>query len=94
MMLIGISLHYFSDLGFGKLALHLRVEIAKTCDEFTKWSKKTFEEIKDVCGEDKSDKSFPSKVTSAKESILLNFQKWYKRREGEVHKESAVTDGK
>ena len=38
----------FSDLGFGKLALHLRQMITKTCDEFANWNKNTYEEIQDV----------------------------------------------
>ena len=38
----------FSDLDFGKLTLHLRQIITKTCDEFANWNKSTFEEIQDV----------------------------------------------
>ena len=39
--------------------------------------------------------SFRSKVTSAREGILLTFQKWYKRRDSEMDKakESTATKG-
>ena len=39
--------------------------------------------------------SFRAKVTSAREGILLTFQKWYKRRDSELDKakDSSVTKG-
>ncbi|CAB4032455.1 Midasin, partial [Paramuricea clavata] len=82
-----------SDFGFGKLAFDLRQEITDTCNKFTSWNKETFKEAQNGTSEERFS-SLRSKVASTRESILLSFQKWYKRRENEIDeaKESIVRE--
>ncbi|XP_028395044.1 midasin-like isoform X2 [Dendronephthya gigantea] len=70
----------YGNLGCGKLAFRLREDIAKTCQEFSVWSRETFKETHSDTSEEHIS-SIRSKVKSAKEDILVSFQKWYKRKD-------------